>query len=116
MAKLMAVFVAALLTLGMASCSSGSDSGSAPKETTTTLDASKCEAALTAYNENPTEGGAEASGEFYAVLNSCTRKQFLSIADRILEEDPNGVFENWKPSEMQKFLCSDGSAPEAFCK
>ena len=43
MAKVMALLAAALLTLGLASCSSGSDSGSAPNETTTSLDASKAD-------------------------------------------------------------------------
>jgi hypothetical protein len=116
MAKLMAVLAAVLLTLSMASCSSGSDSGSASNETTTTLDASKCEAALTAYNYNPDEGGPEAVAEFRAVIDSCTRAQFDAIAERIYEEDPEGAFKYQSPSELRKFLCGDGSAPEAFCK
>jgi hypothetical protein len=116
MAKLMALLAAAFLTLGMASCSSGSDSGSAPNETTTTLDASKCEAALTAFNEGPDEGGPEAAAEFNAVTQSCSREQFLAIAGRIFKQYPEGVFETMTPSEYLDFLCGPEDPPLPFCQ
>ena len=104
-----AAVLVVLFSLTSAACGA-SKTDSSTKETTTTISSSKCETALTVLNKNPDEVGPQAKANFMAVVQSCTRSQFDTIAGRIYKEDPNGVFSVSKPTEWITLACGkDGS-------